>query len=212
MRTITQLEVQQRNDQRVNVYLDGKYGFSLQMIIAATLRLGQSLTDEQIAELEQRDAIENVYDRTLHYLSYRPRSQEEVKTYLLRRKVTEEVAGQVIERLLAAGLLDDRAFAAYWVDNREAFRPRGKHSLCFELRRKGVADAIIREVTQDLDEIESAYRAGSARASRLAGMDYQTFYRRLSAFLQRRGFNYNTVRTTVNHLWEDLQASEEERE
>ena len=165
---------------------------------------------EEMDELQRRDAVEVAYDRALNYLSYRPRSRAEIEAYLKRRRVPPISIQTVMDRLVGAGLLDDEAFAQYWVENREHFRPRGIRSLRFELRQKGVPDAVIDKAITNIDETESAYRAGRERARRLRRLDYQQFRRRLGGFLQRRGFGYDVVKVIVDRLWRELQTSEEE--
>jgi regulatory protein len=209
---ITTLRYQQKNRRRVNVYLDNQYAFAVQETIAGTLHVGQELSEEQVAQLQGRDGAEAAYERVLNYLSYRPRSRVEVQAYLKRRRVPEDVVAALLRRLEAAGLLDDDAFARYWVENREAFRPRGVRSLRFELRRKGVPDPVAEGAMQDVNESESAYRAAQARAQRLTQLDYPTFRRRLDGFLQRRGFTYDVVKEVVQRLWRELHGSMDEQD
>jgi regulatory protein len=210
LRKITALRLQKKNQQRVNVFLDGKYAFGLQAAVAAPLKVGQMLSPEETDQLQGRDAAEVAYDRALNFLSYRPRSRAEIEAYLKRRKVQSVTIQTVLDRLVGAGLLDDEAFAQYWVENREHFRPRGARSLRYELRRKGVPDAVIDQAIEDIDETESAYRAARERARRFRQVDYQVFRRRLGGFLQRRGFDYSVVKETVDRLWRELQVSTEE--
>lgn len=210
LQKITALRLQKRNQRRVNVYLDGKYGFALPAALAAPLKVGQTLSPEEIDQLRQRDAAKIAYHKVLGFLSYRPRSRAEVVIYLKRRKASPDTIGTVVERLERAELLDDEAFAQYWVENREAFRPRGARSLRFELRQKGVPAAVIERAIEGIDETESAYRAARARVRRLWQADYQTFRRRLGGFLQRRGFGYGIVKETVDRLWQELQDCTEE--
>ncbi len=206
--TITALVVQKRNRDRVNVFLDGEFAFGLAMIEAVRLRKGQQLSDEEIARLKARDEVESAVERALAYLDYRPRSRDEVRRYLRERELPEAVIEAVIERLEGAGLLDDAAFARFWVENRDQFKPLSERALRYELRRKGVADEIIEAALDDLDEAGAAYRAGQERARRLAGTDRDTFRKRLGSFLSRRGFSYDVARDVTNQLWEEIgQAS-----
>jgi regulatory protein len=207
---ITALRLQKRNQKRVNVYLDGSYAFAVQKVVAASLSLGQTLSEKEIEGIRSRDAVEAAHDRVLRFLSYRPRSRVEVVRYLERRKVPSEIIDAVVERLVRSGLLDDEAFARYWVDNREQFRPRGAHSLRFELRGKGVPDAVIEQALEGLDETASAYRAAHRKAVRLSQLDYAAFRRRVGGFLQRRGFEYAVVKETVDRLWRESQGGAEE--
>lgn len=209
LQKITALKVQKKRRDRVSVFLDGEYAFGLQAAAAAGLRVGQTLCAEEIEALQDQEEIEAAYERVLDYLSYRPRSCAETERYLRRRGVSPSATEAVIERLLGAGLLDDEAFAEYWVENREQFRPRGQRALRYELRQKGVRDAVIAAAIHDVDETESAYRAARARARRLEHLDYTAFRRRLGGFLNRRGFGYDTVKTTVDRLWKEHHGSTE---
>jgi regulatory protein len=210
LQKVTALKYQQKNRQRVNVYLDGQYAFGLQASIAVGLRVGQALSPEEIAQLQNRDLAEVAYEGALGFLGYRPRSHAEVEAYLARRRASPVVTQTVIARLAAAGLVDDDAFARYWVENRESFRPRGRRALRFELHRKGVPDAVVESATREIDETESAYRAAQDRAQRLSSLGYPIFRRRLGGFLQRRGFDYEVVKETVDRLWRELHGSGEE--
>ena len=210
-RKITALRAQRGNRRRISVYLDDKYAFGLQALIAAPLKVGQALSLDEIRELRERDEVEVAHDRALRFLSYRPRSCAEIAGYLKRRKATPAAIPTVVSKLVKAGLLDDEAFAQYWVENREAFRPRAKRLLRFELRRKGVPDDVIDQAVERVDEAESAYRAARDRARRLSQLDYQAFRVRLGGFLQRRGFGYGTAKETVARLWQELRIPETER-
>lgn len=205
--TITALKYQKKNPSRVNVYLDGRFAFGVPDIVAARLKRGQFLSDAEIAELRGEDAVEREYNRCLDYLSYRPRSAAEVRTYLNKREVAETHIEAVIGRLERAGLLDDEAFAQFWVENRERFRPRGPRALRHELRQKGIDDRVIERVIEPLDVSDSAYRSGRKKARQLRNADRDTFYRKLTAYLARRGFDYETAREVTDHYWSELQAT-----
>jgi len=200
---ITALRAQTRNRERVNVYLDGAFAFGLPAIIAATLRVGQTLSESDIQALRERGDAEQAYERALSFLTYRPRSTQEVRRYLAGKNIPVGLVEQTIHRLTEAGLLNDQEFARYWVENRESFRPRGARALRFELKGKGVGDQAIDAATQEVDEDESAYRIARNQALRLRQADRDTFRRRLGGFLTRRGFSYETVRATVDRLWRE---------
>jgi regulatory protein len=207
--TITALKVQKRNPRRVNVYLDGRYAFGLAAIEAARLRRGQVLSDEDIEKLKERDSFEKTYDRALRFLSYRPRSEAEVRRYLQGKAVSPAIEEEVIERLTRAKLLDDLAFARYWVESRESFNPRGLRMLRYELRQKGLGDETIAQALTDLDEEKGAYRVALRRGRRLAHLDQVSFRQKLGAYLLRRGFPYEVVNLAVARVWQELGAEGE---
>jgi regulatory protein len=205
--TITALKYQKKNPHRVNVYLDGRFGFGVPDVVAARLKHGQFLSDADIASLQGEDAVERAYNRCLDYLGYRPRSESEVRTYLKQHEVAEEHAEAVIARLQRAGLLDDEAFARFWVENRERFRPRGPRALGHELRQKGIDDRIIERVLEPIDVSDSAHRSGRKKAEQLRDADRDTFYRKLVAYLARRGFDYETAREVTDAFWNEFHAA-----
>ena len=211
--TITALTIQQKNKDRVNVYLDGRFAFGLAAIEAARLRRGQTLSDDEIAALQNRDEAQKAHESALRYLDYRPRSVDEIRRHLKGKDVAPEVTDEVVERLTGVGLLDDRAFARYWLENRSDFSPRGERALRLELRQKGVPGDIIAEVlSEGHDEDEAAYRAAMAQARKVRTTDPVEFRRKMEARLARRGFSYDTAREAVTRAWRELQASEEKEE
>jgi regulatory protein len=208
MPVITMLEVQKKNKERVNVYLDGEYVFSLTLIEAARLHKGQQLTDGEVAALKGEDDVQKAVDRAARFLAFRPRSIQEVRRNLQEKKTPSEIIEMAIERLSAMGYLDDSAFARFWVQNRSEFKPLSPKALRFELRQKGVSAEIIDEVLEDVDRDDLAYRAALSRASRLRGVSKQVFREKLSAFLQQRGFGYAAIRDVVERLVVELEAQD----
>ncbi|MCS7246679.1 MAG: RecX family transcriptional regulator [Anaerolineales bacterium] len=203
VRTITALKVQ-KNRQRVNVFLDGRFAFGLLRSTAAQLRVGQRLTEEQVEQLLCEDRVDTLYQQALRYLSFRPRSEQEMHRYLSSRETEERVRAQVLERLRTNGWLDDRRFAEQWVENRSAFRPRSKKALRLELRQHGVQPAVVEQALQELDEEELAYLAVRKVLDRYRGLDRVTFQRRLQGFLVRRGFSYDIVPLVLHRCWQEL--------
>lgn len=200
---ITALRYQKHDDQRVNVYLDGEYAFALPALVAAGLKNGQDLDDAQIAALKAENEEEQAHDRALQFLSFRPRSVAEVRHSLETRQIPTDIANSVIQRLLAAGYLDDQAFAQFWVADRERFKPRAPVALRQELRLKGVPEDIIAQALGSLDSESSAYRAGAAYSRRLSNLDQRTFRQKLGNHLLRRGFQHDVVWPVVDRLWRE---------
>ncbi len=191
---ITALEPQKRSKDRVNVYLDDNFAFGLAINAAARLRVGDLLTDQEIEMLKAADEVEKAYDRALNYLSYRQRSETELRRYLAKRGNSEATIEEIIRRLTRAGLVDDAEFARFWVENRTKFRPRGRRGLLHELRQKGVSTEIIDAVLEDYDEDTVAWKVAKDQARRLKYLPFDKFKRRLRSRLARRGFSYELVR------------------
>jgi regulatory protein len=153
--------------------------------------------------LTDSNSLQDCLTSAYHYLTYRPRSEGEIRQWLRKRGFSNEIAEKTIARLREQNLSDDLAFAQFWKDNRLSFRPRSKRLIKKELRGKKVDAEIIAQVTQDIDDEEVAYRLGSGRMSALAHLDYPGFCRRLSSYLAYRGFSYQVIRETAARLWRE---------
>jgi regulatory protein len=208
MRKITAIEPQKKNPRRVNVHLEGEFAFGLSRTTAAWLQVGQTLDEEKVTALQAEDARETAYLRALHLLSYRARSQEEIRQNLRKHEVPEAVIEETLRRLEEEGLADDGKFAREWVENRSTFRPRSRRVLTMELRRKGLAEEAIQSALADgSEDAHLAYQAGLQMARRLGGLAWPEFRRKLGDFLARRGFVYEDIAPVVRRIWEEQNAA-----
>jgi regulatory protein len=206
---ITALEPQVNNPERINLYVDGRFllGVNAAIVLQMGLRLEQELLSDQLEQLRSEEAEQQAVDRALNYLSYRPRSREEVRRYLRRKETPPEIIEAALERLDRLDFVNDRTFAGFWIESREHFSPRGARALKNELRMKGVERDVVDEMINDEQDEERALRAGRKKAMSLANapnIDYTAFRNRLGSFLQRRGFGYQVVTKTVRELWKEL--------
>ena len=211
MREITSIRFGKGRGKRVNVSLDGRFGFSLETEVVVTegLQVGQELSNDQIEALTRADHFHRCLNAAAHYLSYRPRSEFELRERLYRRGFNGDTAEAVLARLKEQGLVDDIAFAQFWKQNRESFSPRSRWLTRLELRRKGVAEDIISQVVDVVDDDDCAYRAALNKAHRLPMSDYQGFRRWLGAYLKRRGFSYGVINRTVERMWQQQSGRSE---
>ncbi len=209
MAKITALYAGEIRRKRVNIYLDGKFAFSLEARVVAEekLHVEQVLSAEQIEVLKKADHLERCFNAAVHYLNYRPRSEPELRERLHRRGFIDDSIEAVIIRLKELGLVNDTSFAQFWKNNRESFSPRSRWLTRLELRQKGVAEDIIDQIVDSIDDEDSAYRAALKKAHSLPRTDYKIFRRRLGEYLKRRGFSYGVIKNTVNRIWHD-QANE----
>lgn len=207
-KTITALEVQQRNQERVSVFLDGEFAFGLPMMEAARLHKGQVLSDDEIATLRAIDDVARAVDRAVRLLARRPYSTAEIRQNLASHDIASGTIDAALATLERLGYVDDRAFAAYWIENRERFRPRGPRALRYELRQKGITNDVIQAALDAIDPHESAYRAAQDKVRRFRGLDRQTFRSKLGSFLARRGFGYDIVRDIVDQLIHELEEEQ----
>jgi regulatory protein len=205
---ITALQQQATNAERVNIFVDERFlmGAGALIVMQLGLRVGQELSEAQLEQLRSDEALQQAIDRALNYLSFRPRSQREVRDYLKRKNTPPELIDAALARLEHLDLVNDRNFASFWLETREQFSPKGARALKNELRVKGVEREIVEEIVDDEQDEERAQRAAEKKAYSLLrqpGIDFAAFQRRLGSFLQRRGFGYDVTSRIVKQLWEE---------
>jgi regulatory protein len=198
---VTALKADRKGRPRVHVFLDGAWALSLSASVAAGLQVGQRLAPDEVEKLREQESLQAATHQALRLISRRPRSESELRQGWERRGVAPEVQQAALEHLRQSRQVDDAAFAAAWVENREAFRPRAARALRAELRRKGVAEEAIAGAVEGVDESEAAYRAAQRFARRAEGLAEEDFLRRVSGQLARRGFDWETIRAAVRRVW-----------
>jgi regulatory protein len=204
---ITALEPQGRNPERVDVHVDGVFRMSLSAELAygAALRTDDLVTPERLEQLEAQDQAWRAREAALNLLSYRPRTESEMRRRLREKGFAPGVIADCLAELVERGLLNDATFAESFVRDRLRFRPRGTELLVQELRTKGVdwetARATVNEVLQEeeVSETELARQAAAKWAPR-GGEIRLRARRRLYNFLARRGFGPEAVREVVDEL------------
>jgi regulatory protein len=212
---ITALEAQVRDPDRISIFIEDQFacGISGELVEQFGLSVGAELTDEDLKAIVA--ASEMIRARNLAYLllSYRVRSVTEVKRRLIQKGFDASIVRTVTEEMAAAGSLDDDAFAKAWVRNRMENRPRGKTSLRWELRQKGVsrekAEAALEGVSPDT-EIESARNLALQRWERERNADPDKRRQRVIGLLQRRGYNWETIREALSSLVDEVQGDKSE--
>jgi regulatory protein len=195
--TITRIVQQQRNPERVSVYIDEEFAFGLPAteVVQRGLKRGQILTANDAVTMAAVDEGSRATDAAVNFISHRPRSEREVRDRLRKHGYSLEAIEMAVEKVRDWRYIDDRSFAEFWVENRVRHRPRGARMLSQELRQKGVDREVIDQVLDgtDLNEHEAALDLARKRLLRLANLDPQTRKRRLADYLARRGYDWDVI-------------------
>lgn len=207
---VAQTKTRRHLGERVNVFVDEKFSFALDIRLVEKHRLskGQEISDEFRSQLLREDGDAKATNRALHFLGYRARSEAEVRARLKRDEWPEEVIERVVIRLRDQKFLDDEKFAENWVENRSHSRPRGARMLQQELRQKGVErETIDAAMPDDEAEMENANLALQKllRSKERAWEKLEERERRDKAiqFLMRRGFNYSVAKNAWSKSQEE---------
>jgi regulatory protein len=212
---VIRVQLAPRKKNRVLVHLEGiePIEVALDVVERSGIHVGVNVTTKDLAQLEEDDAKWRIRQAALHLLSYRPRAEQELRSRLRSKEFPPALVEWCLRVLEEQGLIDDHAFASAFVRSRIRLRPRGRFRLAQELRQKGVsaevAEQAIAETFEDEETSERALaceaargwliRQGSRLAESLASTDRsrerEQARQRLHAFLGRRGFGPDVIRT-----------------
>ena len=195
---ITSIRQAVKNPERVNVFVNGKYNFSLDVtqLFSVKLKVGQEILVEQLSELQKLSEFGKLYQRTLEWVLVRPRSEREVFDYLNKKiyekKLDKNYIIQIIEKLKNKKYLDDLKFAEWYVENRFVKKGVSQKRLKMELMKKGVSQKIIEQVLANSgrDEKEEILKIIMKKRAKYDD-------ERLIQYLCRQGFSYELVRNLV---------------
>ena len=154
------------------------------------------------SQTNKNSALDQAYKTAKRFLSYRPRSEAEVRTKLNQR-FPEILVTQVLEILKEKDLINDVHFANIWKENRDALNPRSAYAIEKELLDKGIDREIAKNAVSDIDDTDAAYRASKPKALSLHKNNFSAFQQKLSGYLHRRGFDELVSTQTVHTLWKE---------
>ena len=151
------------------------------------------------------DSFEKFYNKALEFLSYRTRSEKEVRDKLKTKQAEPGIIEKVISKLKEKRFINDEEFARQWIENRERFKPRSLRLIKLELRQKGIKGEILEKVIQDLDfnsesELEQAKRLVEKRIDKVRDLPKQEIYQKLGRFLASKGFNWDTIKKAIDEV------------
>lgn len=198
---ITAITQQVKRPTRYSVYVDGKFAFGLGegQLLSSGLTKGKEITEVELAELQGESQLGKLFDRTLNLLSYRPRSEYELRTYLKRKKVEEELIDKILNKLSKLGYVDDADFAKRWVEHRRSIKATSSLKLRSELKQKGISHEYIDMVLSEQTEADSAAIQRLIEKKRGKYEDTQ----KLMAYLARQGFRYDEIKRALSESEDD---------
>lgn len=194
MAVITSIKPQ-KSKKRVNIYLDDKFGFGLDLenFVRLELKVEQELSEEKVNDIVRKAEFQKTLDHLLKFAMLRPRSEKEIRDWFRRKKIHESLQNDLFNRLKHFELLDDEKFARWWVDQRLEFRKKAKRALAFELRNKGISSEIIANVLADTAVDEPAM-ALALLEKKAGSWDEPKCLR----YLAGRGFDWETAKSAVD--------------
>jgi regulatory protein len=204
---ITAISVVERDPNLVRVAVNGDqiYTISLSDLSELGISVGSELPPERLVELAALSDRARALGAAIQLLTHRPRSVHELRSRLRRKQFSPEAIDAAIERLSSWGYLNDEDFARFWVENRQANRPRGERLLVQELRMKGIDRDTIQETIDatEIDEPAVALDLARSKLRSYSSLPPEVAKRRLAGFLTRRGFGYDAIKPVLEQLFTD---------
>jgi len=198
--TITSIK-QQKNKNRVNVYLDDKFSFGIDLdnFVLLGLRVGQELTEKEIEEIVKKAEFQKALDKTYRFAMVRPRSEKEVLDYLKRKKYHILIYDKLLEKLKYFDLLDDFKFAKWWVEQRLLLGKKSKRVIEQELLQKGINRNTIEDVLGEtkIDEEKMAKELVEKRMYRWEKLDPKLRRQKIAQYLVGKGFGWEIIEKVV---------------
>lgn len=151
----------------------------------------------------------DAYDSAVRYLASRPRSVSEIRRHLRTKRYDDPAIDRAIDQLRAQRYIDDEAFARYWIDQRDRFRPKGERAIVSELLQKGVAREVIEVVIGEREpdsEVKRARAVIRRPITRWMAMSEPERKRKIHQYLAQRGFSYDTIEEVLQHPEEPQDA------
>ncbi|MGK2896708.1 MAG: regulatory protein RecX [Candidatus Saccharimonadales bacterium] len=210
---ITDISLQARDKNRINVSVDGRYRFSLDVFQVGDLgiKIGKEYSEAELIRLETEGRYSRLYNRALEYCLIRPHSAKEVRDYLWRKTrstkkrsprtgeiieklgVSQEVADRVYDRLVEKGYVDDDKFTRFWLENRNQTKGTSRRKLIAELRIKGVERTIIERYLEESSRTDADELVKIIAKKRARYPDEQKFMQ----YLARQGFSYDNIKNAL---------------
>lgn len=200
MPVITQVKPQ-RNGKRVNIYLDDKFGFGIDLdnFVTLGLEVGKEYRQEEIEKIIKKAEFQKTLDKLLKFTTLRPRSEKEIQDWFGRKKVHESLRRELFNRLKRLDLVNDKKFARWWIDQRLNFRPKAKRILAQELKIKGIDKDTISEVLGEvkIDEVKIAKELLAKKAYKWKGLEPRLAGQKMSQYLVQKGFDWEIINKLI---------------
>lgn len=205
MNTITKIEVQKRNKNRVNIYVDHEYAFSLdsELVYKEGLKTNESINIEKVEEIAKKDNYLKCKNAALRIVEKTYKSEKELKDKLLLKGYDKDSIEKSIEFLKEYGFINDNNFAKLYIKDKN--RTQGKSKIKYDLIKKGISEDIIESSISNIDEDDerdNAYNIAIKKYNVIAKRedDKYKLSQKLFRFLLSKGYSYDTVSYVVRKI------------
>jgi regulatory protein len=177
----------------------------VESLLGLDLLVGRAIEPLMLERLQELADLEAAHRAALRALARRAHARFDLRRRLLQKQHPPAAVDGALDRLSAAGLLDDARFSLDYAAAK-ARRGRGPARLVRDLQSQGVdrrvAEDAVRQslAAEGVDPADAVRALAEKRARQLGGLPPAVRKRRLSAFLARRGFEARQIWEVVESL------------
>ncbi|MEK3887628.1 recombination regulator RecX [Bacillus sp. FSL K6-3431] len=223
MSTITKISTQKNTSDRYNIFLDEKFAFGVdeEVLMRFQLQKGKELTELEITQIQYEDEIRKAFNASINYLSFRMRSESEIRSHLKKKEWEEPVIHAVLLKLNDRQYIDDLAFASAYVRTQVNGGKKGPGTIKQELKQKGIAGHYIEEALSKYDgeqQIDHAIQLGNKVAKQNSSLSERSLKQKIQQYLMTKGFSSDIISIAMEEVefekeddaeWEAMQAQGE---
>lgn len=201
---ITKIENQKKNKERYNIFIDGQFacGVNGDTLIKFGLSTNDEISEDALNAIKNFD--EYLYSKKISYdfLSYRIRSEKEIRDKLKLKEISSGTIEKTVEHLKELKLLNDEEFARQLVNERLSSKPAGKAVLKQKLYQKGISAGIIQKVLEesinDTNEKDFVKEIFNKYFNKVKGLDVMTQRKKMFDYLARKGFDFDVIKEVIS--------------
>ncbi|RST63980.1 recombination regulator RecX [Bacillus pumilus] len=212
---ITKISAQKNNTERVNIFLDEKYAFSvdLDVLVQHDLKKGKELDEADVIDIQFGDAVKKGFQQAVDYLSYRMRSVKEVTDYLTKKEIPAPAISEIIHKLKHYKYVNDLEFAEAYVNTHRKTNSKGPSVLKKELKLKGIDDDNIEQALSQYPDdlqLEEAVKQVQKLVRKEKNRSAKEIEQRIKLQLQRKGFSFGIIDKALQEAYDGQEEEKEE--
>lgn len=195
---VTALKAQVKNADRVSVFVDGKYSFSLTLdqLLLEKLKKDHEIDEVRIKQLKKLSDEGKLKARAMEWLMGRPHSEREFRDYMFRKKADKDLIESWTEEFKDKKLINDYQFGLWFAENRLR-KNKSKREIEAELRYKGVSPVTIQNIVTELNLLENEKEALKELVSKLRKRARYSDEIKLKRYLTSKGFKYSDIKEVL---------------
>lgn len=173
---------------------------SLELATSLGVRPGMEVSEDEFSIIIKKSQAQSLVDKAYKYISYRPRSEQEVRLHLKKSGSLEEIE-KTIAKLKKLGVINDLSFAEWWAEQRRLFRPKSRLVIAQELKQKGISKIIVDGIKSEMDERSTASQIAKKKLEKMNRLlSQEEKKKKIIPYLARRGFSWDVIREIIEKI------------